>query len=332
MKLHRRYLLPGIVVGTVSLATFLGWASGSGRLGESRDDLERKIATYINVLTTVRDERTRRPELDERMAVVVDRTLGTDLEHVDAELRRRVVDLCEGAGLRDVTVATLGAGMVGTPARREFSRGATERAYRDEPDFARVGATANGVGSLPETIRFLHDLDASPWVKRIESVRLDPMKDGQRIKIMVRVSTIFVPGLAPDPESAPALDPRRGIERYAGLIERNPFVVPKPVKPKPQAQPEPRPRPTPRPNPLTQWMLTGLIEGDPGEEAWCRHLGDGRTATLLPDVPIDLPGGGTVVLIGIEGDVATIGSGEETWRVLVGSTLDRRLPQGGSGD
>ena len=327
MKFPRRYLLPTIIVGTVLLAALLGWASGSGRLGESREDLNRKIATYINVLTTVRDERTQRPELDERIAGVVNRTLGNDLEHVDADLRRRIAELCEGSGLRDVTVSTLAASMVGTPARREFKRTASERAYRDEPDFARVGAVANGIGSLANAVGFLHALDAAPWAKRIESVRLDPVKDGQRIKVTVRVSTIFVPGLVPDSDMLPEVDQQRGIERYAGLIERNPFMVPKPPPQKPQPKPEPRPtRPTPRKNPLAQWLLTGLVEGGPGEEAWCRHLGDGRSATLLPDVETDLPGGGNVVLVGIDGDVATIRSGEETWRVLVGSTLDRRLP------
>ncbi|MBC02884.1 MAG: hypothetical protein CMJ34_06235 [Phycisphaerae bacterium] len=322
--MSRRHLLPAIVVATVSIATLLGWASGSGRLGEGREDLERRIATYVNVLTTVREERLSRPALDERIKAVVDGTLGTDLEYVDAELRRRIAALCEGAGLRDVTISTLGAGLVGTPARREFKRVASERAYRDEPDFARVGATAGGVGSLADAVRFLHDLDVAPWVKRIESVRLDPIKDGRLIRISIRVSTIFVPGLPPDPENAPATDRRRGLERYAVLIDRNPFVVPEPPKARPAAKP--RPKPAPRKDPLTQWMLTGLVEGGPGVEAWCRHLGDGRSATLLPGVVTDLPGGGTVVLVEIDGDVATIRSGEETWRVLVGSTLDRRLP------
>ena len=324
MRFPRRYLLPSIITGTVLLAALLGWASGSGRLGESREDLNRKIATYVNVLTTVRDERTQRPELDERIAGVVDRTLGNELEHVDAELRRRIAEMCDRSGLREVAVSTLAASMVGTPARREFKRTASERVYRDEPDFTRLGAVANGVGSLEEAVRFLHELDAAPWAKRIESVRLDPIKNGQRIRVTVRVSTIFVPGSAPDPERSPEVEQQRGIERYAGLIARNPFVVPRPPRQKPAS--EPPPRPTPRKDPLAQWLLTGLVDGVPGAEAWCRHLGDGRSATLVPEVAIDLPGGGNVVLVGIDGDVATIRSGEETWRVLVGSTLDRRLP------
>ena len=326
MRSPRRYLMPGIVVGTVLLAGLFGWASGSGRLGESREELDRRIATYVNVLTTVRDERTRRPALDARLAAVVDRTLGTDLEYVDAELRRRLAGLGERSGLREITVSTLAASMVGTPARREFKRTASERIYRDEPDFAMVGAVVGGTGSLVDVVRFLHELDGASWAKRIENVRLDPIKDGRWIKITARVSTIFVPGLAPDPEASLEIARRRGMDRYAGLIERNPFVIPKRPGKKPAPDPEPRPRPRPRENPLAQWLLTGLIEGGPGEEAWCRHLGDGRSATLLPDVVIDLPGGGKVVLVEIDGDVATISSGEETWRVLVGSTLDRRLP------
>lgn len=325
MRIPRRYILPGIVVATVGLAGLLGWSSGSGRLGGAREDLDRRIATYVNVLTTVRDERTRRAELDQRIGSIVDRTLGMDLEHVDAELRRRIAELCESSGLREVTVGTLGAGMIGTPARRMFKRTASERIYRDEADFARVGATANGIGTLEVVVRFLHGLDAAPWVKRIETIRLDPVKDGRLIKVAIRVSTIFVPGLDPDPEASPSIDPRRNIERYAALVDRNPFVLPE--APKPVRAKKPAPAPRPRGNPLAEWLLTGLIQGDPGEEAWCRHRGNGSTATLLPGVTVDLPGGGKATLVGIDGEVATIMSGGETWRVLVGSTLDRRLPE-----
>lgn len=326
MRSPRRFMLPSIFIGSAMIAGLLGWASGSGRIGDDRADLDRRIATYINVLTTVREERTRRPELDARIAAIVDRTLGTDLEHVDAELRRRIAGLCESAGLQNVTVTTLGASVLETPARRTFRKTSAEKAFRDEADFAMVGATASGTGSLEEVVRLLHGLDAASWMKRIESVRLDPDRDGSRIKVAVRVSTIFVPGGQPDPEGVPANESRRDLGRYAALIERNPFVLPKP-EPEPQPVPVVAPEPPKAPvvDPLGKWVLTGLVEGGPGDEAWCRHRESGRTVTLLPGTKVDLPGGGTVFLVEIKGDVATIRSGEETWRVLVGSTLDRRL-------
>ena len=223
-------------------------------------------------------------------------------------------------------MTTLGATVVGTPARRAFRKTASEKMFREEADFARVGATASGTGSLSEVIGLLHDLDAAGWAKRIESVRLDPDRDGSRIKIAVRVATIFVPGREPDPEGLAVDAARRGLDRYAALIERNPFVLPRP-EPKPEPVPVPAPKPpeAPRADPLGKWILTGLVAGGPGDEAWCRHRENGRTATLVPGAAVALPGGGTVLLVEIEGDVATIRSGEETWQVLVGSTLDRRL-------
>ena len=71
-------------------------------------------------------------------------------------------------------------------------------------------------------------------------------------------------------------------------------------------------------------MLTGLVEGDPGDEGWIRHLPSGRTAVLIPGRPRDLGRGLKVELLEIEGDRATIRVGEETWTVLVGRPLRDR--------
>ncbi len=323
---RRRLVMPGIVVGVLATAGVLGWGVGAGRLDGTRASIDERVQVFRDVLLAVRDEREKRPELDARSNAIIDHTLGGDLETVDSALRRRLVETVEGSGLSDVVVNTLGGTVVETPAGRSFKRSGPERELRDEPDFVLVRATASGSGSIAEVVRFLHALDAAPWVKRIEQVRLDPDRTGRRLSVSVRLATIFVPGATPDPEAVEEVTPRRSIDRYAALVAANPFRLdtpsiarPTPAVPTPVAAP-------PTADPWSGWMLTGVVEGDPGVEAWCRHPASGRTATLLPETDVTLGAGLVATLISVEGDVAVVRIGDETRRVLVGSTLDRSLP------
>jgi hypothetical protein len=323
---RHRLVMPGIVVGVLAIAGGLGWGVGAGLLDGTRTALDERVQVYRDVLMAVRAERERRPELDERTEAITNRTLGGDLETVDSALRRRLVETIEESGLSEVVVNTLGGTVVETPAGRSFKRSGPERALRDEPDFVLVRATASGSGSIAEVVRFLHALDSAPWVKRIEQVRLDPDRTGRRLSVSVRLATIFVPGATPDPEAVEEVTPRRSIDRYAALVAANPFRLdtpsisrPTPTAPTPVVAP-------PTADPWSGWMLTGVVEGDPGVEAWCRHPASGRTATLLPETDVTLGAGLVATLISVEGDVAVVRIGDETRRVLVGSTLDRSLP------
>jgi hypothetical protein len=324
---RHRLVMPGIVVGVLAIAGGLGWGVGAGRLDGTRTALDERVQVYRDVLLEVRAERERRPELDERTEAITNRTLGGDLETVDSALRRRLVETIEENGLSEVVVNTLGGTVIETPAGRSFKRSGPERALRDEPDFVLVRATASGSGSIADVVRFLHALDAAPWVKRIEQVRMDPDRTGRRISVSVRLATIFVPGATPDPEAVEEVTPRRSIDRYAAMVAANPFRLeaapsiarPTPTVPTPVVTP-------PTADPWSGWMLTGVIEGDPGVEAWCRHAASGRTATLLPETDVTLGDGLVATLVSVDGDVAVLRVGGETRRVLVGSTLDRSLP------
>ncbi len=316
---------PSLALGVVVIGSLLGWMIGGGRFDGTRADLQTRIDTYVKVMREVLDQRQRRPALDGRLAAVLDRSLGADLEYVDSRMRRVLAELTAAAGLRDAKVSTSGAMVVGTPAKREFSRSRSSRPYRDEPDFVVLPATVSGRGSIGEVIAFLHGLDAASWIKRIESVRLDPDPDGKRLTVGVRLATLFVPDWETDEESVPAeVRPRRELARYDPLVAANPFRVRRaPTRPKPPATPAPRPVAV---DPLEGWMLTGLVEGDPGNEGWIRHRPSGRTATLIPGRPTDLGRGLQVELLEISGDRATIRVGEETWTVLVGRGLGDRVP------
>lgn len=316
-----------LAIGGLVFLVFVstGWYAGSGRWSGDRAKLLAEADAYKSVLLRVREERQRRPALDERGNAILDRSLGGELEHVDAALRARLVEVGEDAGLRDLVVSTSGVVAIESPARREFKRTARERRFRDEADFVILRASIAGEGSLEQVVEAIHVIDSAPWLKRIDSIRLDPNADGSRIRMGLGVSTLFVPGHESTTEILPSDPPRRPRERYAELVAMSPFKVPVAEPVQVVATPRPvRPRP-PKIDPRSQWQLTGLIEGDPGVEAWVRHLGTGRTLTLIPDVDAGLGGGVVVRLVGIAGDVATLQIENETYRVLVGSTLDRPL-------
>ena len=328
MKRRVRGIITITTVGVALVGSSVaGWAIGSGRLGGARDQIENRIATYRNVLLTVRSEREERPELDRRLADVLDRSLGSELESVDSDLRRRLAGLAEASGLREASVSTLGASVVPTPAVREFSRSGSERAFREEPDFAVLGANVSGRGPLDAVVRFLHRLDAAPWVKRVEYVRFDPDREGRIISLNARVSTIFVPGVEPAGElDVESPEPIRPIGRYTSMVDANPFAFEVEVPP-PVTKPAPvTPPPPPRIDPRSRWMLTGVVEGPDGTEAWLRNVGSNQTIELLVGGSRRLDREVELQLDWAEGDIAGFRVGDETFRILIGSTLDRPLP------
>ena len=324
---QRRLVIVATILGVLGGAGLLGWAVGSGRMDGARAEILRKTDLYRNVLLTVRSERTERPSLDERLGAVVDRSLGGELESVDSDLRRRLAMLAESSGVRGASVSTVGAVVIATPAAREFSRSGNERAFRDEPDFVVVRANVKGVGTIDAAVRFIHELDAAPWLKRIEQVRFDPDREGKSIGIAVRVATLFLPGLAGDGglDQRPPSSRRPG-SRYDSLVAANPFSLPAlPAPPAADVVSAPRVPVAPK-DPRAAWLLTGIMEGPDGTEAWLRQIETGETIEMSLSAEKRIGGRIVLQLDAASGDIASFRVGEETFRVLVGSTLDRPLP------
>jgi hypothetical protein len=97
---------------------------------------------------------------------------------------------------------------------------------------------------------------------------------------------------------------------------REPVVTPVPVKPPPP----------PRIDPRSRWMLTGVVEGPDGTEAWVRNVQSNETFELPVGGKRRLDQGVELQLEWAEGDIARFRVGDETFRILIGSTLDRPLP------
>jgi len=199
-----------------------------------------------------------------------------------------------------------------TPAKREFKRTATQRKYRDEKDFVQISGSLRGVGTFEQVVRFIHRLDAEPWLKRIEVLRIQP--EGRRVSLSMRLSTVFMLGVEPDGELIES-NPSWPLERYGDLVASNPFLTPKKaVKPAP-------PAPVPVPiDPRSQWKLTSIIDGPDGVEAWFSNIATQETAILTPGE--SLVG---CVLDGADLDIARFRSNSETFRILIGFTLDKPL-------
>ena len=123
-----------------------------------------------------------------------------------------------------------------------------------------------------------------------------------------------MPGVEPDGELIES-DPYWPFERYGDLVASNPFLTPKKgVKPAP-----PTAVPTPV-DPRSTWKLTSIIDGPDGVEAWFSNIATQETAILKPGE--SLVG---CVLEGADLDIARFRSNTETFRILIGFTLDKPL-------
>jgi hypothetical protein len=327
-----------LVAGALVAAT-LGWLVHSGRAtalsGFDRAAAVAQIGAATETLLAVRQQRERRPALDARLSGVVQRTLGERLDAVDTALRARLNRIAEETGLGNLLVSTGSAVDRRSPARAEMARMNLPRAMREETDFVELRATLAGEGAVDQVLRLVHRIAVDPMLKRVESVKFDPVRDGSRVRVTMRLSTIFVPGREPaslpPPPTAEAL---AGFAKYASLAARNPFRVPAaapaataiaaaPAAAAPAgadaAAAAPAPAAAIEGFPYGQWFLTGVIEGPAGTEAWFRNIASGeRRALRMRDTIAEF------ALVGLDADQARIAAGGATYRLRVGDNLEAR--------
>lgn len=312
---HKQFL--GVIVVLSLLAGVGGWTVGGKRLGTSRETLQQRVETYGSFLKTARVERKERPALDASLEANFDRMLGSDIEKVDSTLRVRIAAMAMTFDL-EPSVQTTGTTIRESPAKREFKRSVAQRAFREEPDFVEVRASVAMTGPFDSIISFVYALDAAPWLKRIESLRLDPETRTNSVKLSLRLSTIFVPQKGEFDEDLPT-SPRWPRERYALLGKYNPFAlsiaeVAAPVVPS-------IPSPGLSLDPLSQWRLTGVVIGPDGEEAFLINTLQKATLEVRPGDAFD-----GITFSHAEGEIATFSTQDGPFRVLVGSPLSEPLP------
>ena len=315
-----------LLLGLFVLLAAFGWAVGSGWMGGEHAELLDRRRSFVNAMQAVRTQRAERPALEAREEALVERTFGPDIESVHSRIRERLYALGATAGLTDLTVSSTGASGRESPAKREFSRSGEQKLLRDELDFVEVSASISGEGSADQVFRLIGWLDADGWIKRLNTIRLDPKDNGARLRVSIKLVTIFVPGRTSEqPLEARSLDE----SSIAGLLAMNPFRVPPPPPPPPPPKPEPvvtpppapvAPPPPPQPSfPYEQWVVTGVADGPDGPEAWLRNTANNRRRTLRPGDTI-----GELELTGIRGEFALFDPGVEgadTIEVRIGRSL-----------
>jgi len=320
-------LWPVPVALAAGAAFWLGLQWGEGALDGRGREVDRQIETYRSAIETGRRQRPERTRVNADLDRMAARTLGNSLEQVDSAVRARLNRIGEEVGLEALVVSTGAPVTRGTPARSEFTRAANQRALRDEIDFVEVPASLAGQGSLETLLRAVHEIEGAAWLKRIDSMRIDLGNDPARMRLDLRLTTLFLPGATVPEDLEVEPGPERPFDRYASLLAANPFLLPPPPPPpeppqRPRRRPDPPPPPPPPAGfPYGEWMLTGVIEGPIGGEAWLAHRSNRERVALRPEERL-----GDAELVVIRADRVEFRLGEERFAVLVGGTLAERTP------
>ena len=323
-RLSRYWIVPAALAA--ASAFWIGQQWGAGRLDGRSNEVQKRIKTYENAIATGRKQRRERPRIEADLDGILVRTLGGDLESTDSALRSRLNRLGEEVGLSaSLVVSTQAPSTRGTPAKSEFGRTGVQRQLRDERDFVELPASVSVQGPLEPLLRLAHRIEAEPWIKRIDSFRLDRAGADDRMKLDLRLTTIFLPGRTlPEDAQLPGSE-APPFDRYATLLASNPFAsppAPEPRRPRERRREAPPPPPPgPPPFPYGEWMLTGVVEGPIGPEAWFRNSANGQTLALAPQGKV-----GDAELLRIDGDRAEFALAGESFAVLVGGSLVDRYP------
>ncbi len=326
MAVWLKLVLP---VVAAAVMVWLGWSATVGSYLAQRATLQEKIDSHAKFRDDARSERRLQPRLEAQLQEYADRTLGGDLQSVDHRLRSRLNRVGEEIGLKALTVGTGSATSHVSPARSQFrgrSRVVNLRALREEIDFVEVQGWISGHGSLEQVVRLIDRVQAEPWLKYVDQVKLDPKENGQRVDVTLRLKTLFLPGRAPSKAILGPYDTEVATaaaipERYAALIKANPFAVP---PPKPAAPPvAARKPPAPPPFPYGQWILTGVAESDGIGEIWLLNHKSGESRRLAVGESLH-----ELVLAAAQGDRAEFQIEQERFSVAVGQNLLQRTSVG----
>ena len=214
------------------------------------------------------------------------------------------------AQLADIVVGTGRAVSRQTPAKRRFSRRESE--LRDEIDFVELSSWITVTGSLAQALALADQIEAEPWIKRIDQFNLDPKDNGETFAATVRLTTLFLPGREPAAQESALYDPSR-LQRFASLVNVNPFRIPEKTQ---AASPTVVPATT---NALGQWTITGIAEGPDGLEVWLLNTASGASKILSPGDVFE-----TVTLMSAQDDSAIFQSQSLQFVISIGGNLSDR--------
>ena len=260
-------VIAAVVVGWLLWRAYDGWyraprAELVALRAERQADLDKRLKALDDA-----------PRVEGEIRAWADRSLGGDLETVDHVLRSRLNRLAEIVGVEEASVGTGDASALTTPARSRVPR-----SLRDRVDLVALDGWISATGTWPQVVELIDRVDAEPWTKRIEQVRLT-QRPADRFGVTLRLSTMFLPGREPSAVPEIAYD-RSRLDRLADLLAPVRFDLPAPP-----SDPEPEPEATAGAAepafPWHEWTLSGVAESPAGPEAWLRNTRTGKTRVLI---------------------------------------------------
>jgi len=286
---------------------------------------QEKIASYQSA---DRDAET----IDKRSKAWVTRTLGSDPETVDHAVRTRLNRLAEIVGLSGPSTGTSAAVLRHSPMKSQMPSAGIWATLRAEPDFHEVEAWVKGEGTWRQVLELIDRVDAEPWSHRMQSLRLEPKGDTDRVAVSLNVITLFILGRSPGELVDAPYDLQR-LSSSAISASPSPFLMPvvavAPPPPPSTAQASadpPPPPPPPPPFPWREWSVTGVARAAGEPEVWLRNAKSGETRRLVLGSRL-----GEAQLVEIDGDGAHFVLESRKFRVEVGRNLSEGTPIGRSG-
>lgn len=325
MTLIRRLKIAGLVA-VVAAAGYWGYrtqyAGPRERLLEELAKVNGEVARLDNAM---RDQF----EVRKRLKALGATTLGQKRDEVEHWFRTSLSTICESNGLAGVVVDTGAPQGVRNPAWRSKSLATgIKRQLAARPDFQQILGQVKGVGTLEQVMRTAAAVQAQPWVHRFEGFSITPVgKERERFTLKLEVATLMVPDLASAPAGPPPIVPAEpGADRLWGqVVAKNVFrepaggVAAAPVTIAAAPPAGAAPAPLTSPPAYGDWLLTGVVSGRSGTEAFLRNSKTSEKLTVAI---------GAAVLDAkfLEGDVdrAVFEIGGKRFEIRNGETLAAR--------
>ncbi|MCI0630870.1 MAG: hypothetical protein L0Y44_09485 [Phycisphaerales bacterium] len=244
----------------------------------------------------------------------VNRTLGGNRATVDHRLRTRLNRLAEHVGIEKSVDTAPVVKPRESPAKAKFV-GAGSRELRDEIDFVEVEGWVSGTATFEQALRLVAFIDADPWIKRIDRLRLVPKDNGERFEVYIGLTTVFLPGREPDSLQLPEPDAGAAAARLSKLVAANPFRVPPAVPAQAQAVAQ-----APAAFAYETWFVTGVARGPGGIEVWLLNHQTREARCLAIGESLH-----EAALLAADNDAAHFRIGQQKFFVTVGKSFGDRV-------
>lgn len=281
--------------------------------------LKTSIDSYEQMLADARGSKA-------RLQRIASTTLGESQAVVEARFRSSLGEIARHVALTDVVANSGRPKAAMNPAASSSPRvpGEFGKMLGRGADFYVLEGSLTGVGTLDQVLTALATVQSQSWVHRIGAVTIKPVgADRERFELRLdAIATIIMPDLVDPDAPSPGWTTvtRDQTQRWAPIVSKNIFRVPRAAPPPPVTNTAPEPEPTPPATPpYDQWQLTGLPGGTSGRVAAMSNTRTNESLLLeLGAYVLDAQ------LIELDRFSAIFQIGDGRYEVLMGQTLAER--------